>query len=313
MKTVPAILLSLVGSVHSAPALVWTRNVKQGPGTQRTSKAVKAADILADVLRIDAEESSLASVVFVLGRDSDGSESLSALAAAGDLPKVHEKYNTADAIHHHVSGIESSASIERAAALVGVGHTVLSVNLSDLDSRLSSRREQKEVDISQTGLMSKTQKHAHQRAQDLSDATVLIVAVDPRVETSKLDDAIVRSIENEAVSSVVLTAVRSHAEVKHERLMEHNRRLSMMKDAGGRMHGRRLEDQQQQEEDNKDEKKADDDMTGVYYVSMTPNILAGILFITLFIVITWIGVSCMGMIEGQDVYVNKVPLVGREA
>ena len=78
-------------------------------------------------------------------------------------------------------------------------------------------------------------------------------------------------------------------------------------------HGRRLEDMQQEEGQNQNNKQADDDMAGVYYVSMTPNILAGILFTLLFAVTTWIGVTCMGMIAGQDVYVKKMPPVGREA
>ena len=54
-------------------------------------------------------------------------------------------------------------------------------------------------------------------------------------------------------------------------------------------------------------------MTGVYYVAMTPNILAGLLFGLLFVVITYIGVTCMGAIQGQDVFVSKMPSVGREA
>ena len=55
------------------------------------------------------------------------------------------------------------------------------------------------------------------------------------------------------------------------------------------------------------------DMTGVYYVSMTPNILAGLMFGLMFVVITWIGVTCMGAIVGQDLYVSKMPTIGREA
>jgi hypothetical protein len=33
----------------------------------------------------------------------------------------------------------------------------------------------------------------------------------------------------------------------------------------------------------------------------------------LFSVVTYIGVSCMGMISGQTVYVTKMPSIGREA
>ena len=54
-------------------------------------------------------------------------------------------------------------------------------------------------------------------------------------------------------------------------------------------------------------------MSGVYYVLMTPNILAGILFLLLFTLIAMIGLNCMGAIAGQDVFVSKMPTVGREA
>mmetsp|Transcript_10649 Transcript_10649/g.21904 ORF Transcript_10649/g.21904 Transcript_10649/m.21904 type:complete len:245 (+) Transcript_10649:29-763(+) len=50
----------------------------------------------------------------------------------------------------------------------------------------------------------------------------------------------------------------------------------------------------------------------VYYVAMTPNILAGILFGFLFVFMTIIGMSCMNDIEGQTVFVDKMPHVGKE-
>jgi hypothetical protein len=92
----------------------------------------------------------------------------------------------------------------------------------------------------------------------------------------------------------------------------------MMK-TSGKNNRRRLEDQdgdgdnQNNNGQNNQNNNGGDDMTGVYYVSMTPNILAGILFTLLFTVTTYIGVTCMGMIAGQDVYVKKMPAVGREA
>lgn len=317
MKTAAAILLSILGSSLAAPAVVWKNGEKQTEGSLRTSNGLKASDLLVDVLSVDQEGSSLASVIFVLGRGHDGSESLSALAAAGDLPNVEEKYTGADAIHHHVTGIESPLSLEKDVIRAGSEQKVLSINLSELSSRLESPADPTEVEVSLSGLMSKTQKYSHKRAKDLSDATVLVVTVDPRAEKSKLDNAIVSAIEDKTISSVVLTAVRSHDEVKQERLMEHNRRLTMMKNSGGKVHGRRLEDQQEEEEEENNNQnnnqKGDDNMTGVYYVSMTPNILAGILFMLLFAGIAFIGVTCMGRISGQDVYVKKMPPVGREA
>ena len=93
--------------------------------------------------------------------------------------------------------------------------------------------------------------------------------------------------------------------------MEH-RRLQAMEKAGRKLQQsqrRRLEDANQEENANGD----DSSLEGVYYVSLTPNILAGILFFLLFATVAFIGISCMGMIAGQDVYVKKMPSVGREA
>ncbi|GMH67705.1 hypothetical protein TrRE_jg10537 [Triparma retinervis] len=49
-----------------------------------------------------------------------------------------------------------------------------------------------------------------------------------------------------------------------------------------------------------------------YYVAMTPNILAGILFGFLFVFVTIIGMTCMNDIEGQTVFVERMPHVGKE-
>lgn len=51
----------------------------------------------------------------------------------------------------------------------------------------------------------------------------------------------------------------------------------------------------------------------VHYVNMTPNILSGILFMLFFTAVTLVGTSCLGQIEGQEIFVSKLPPVGREA
>jgi len=314
MKTVSLVLLSILGSALAAPAVVWKNG--QTEATVRTSTELKASDLLSEVLTVEPEVDSLSSVIFVIGRSEDGTESLSALASSGALPNVQKEYDNADCIHHHVSGIESPDAMVRSATQVGAGHKVVPVSLGELNSKLESIGDSSkiEVDVAEGGVMSKAQKYAYKRSKDMAGATVLIVKVDPRADSSVLDRAVVSAIQHKSVSSVVLTAVRSHDEVKHERFQENRRRLSKMKTTG-RQGRRRLEDQQQ-EEDNGDQQQNNnnnDDMTGVYYVSMTPNILAGILFTLLFATVTWIGISCMGMIQGQDVYVKKMPMVGREA
>ena len=309
MKTVSVLLLSILGSALAAPAIVW-KNGQSEP--VRTSKEVLVTDLFSDLLSVEPESSSLASVVFLLGRGEDGSESLSTMAAAGSLPNVEAKYNNANAIHHHVAGVESHDTMVRDATHACSGNKkAMTVSLGELSNKLASRSEALEMEVSQDGIMSKEQKRAHKRAQDMSKASVLIVTVDPRLDSAALDSAVVAAIEHDSVSSVVLTAIRSHDEVKHERMMHSNRRLSKMTKTKV-THGRRLEDQQDGEE-NQEQGQNNDDMTGVYYVNMTPNILAGILFTLMFFVVTYIGVTCMGMIAGQDVYVKKLPPVGREA
>ena len=310
MKAVSVLLLSIIGSALAAPAIVW-KNGQSEP--IRTSKEVMVTDLFSDVLSVDTESSSLASVVFLIGRGEDGSESLSTMAAAGSLPNVEAKYNNANAIHHHVAGVESHDTMVRDATHACPGNKkAMKVSLGELSSKLASRSEALEMEVSQDGIMSREQKRAHKRARDMSQASVLIVTVDPRVDSAALDSAVVGAIEHDSVSSVVLTAIRSHDEVKHERMMHSNRRLSKMTKTKV-THGRRLEDQQQDGEENQQQGQNNDDMTGVYYVNMTPNILAGILFTLMFFVVTYIGVTCMGMIAGQDVYVKKLPPVGREA
>jgi hypothetical protein len=100
-------------------------------------------------------------------------------------------------------------------------------------------------------------------------------------------------------------------EVKEERKQLYQRKLQLMDTVGRTLLGspsRRLEQDGENANNN-----GNQDLSGVYYVSMTPNIFAGLLFAFLFTFITLIAVSCMGMISGQDTYVSKYPSIGREA
>lgn len=318
VKSLSILLMSLFGSALAAPAIVWKKD--RAERALRTSEEIRVVDMLSDVLDTERDDSQRSAVVFLLGRGADGSESFSTMAAAGSLPNVGSKYNNADCIHHHVSGIESADAIVKDAKRANPGHNVLLISFNEFTSTMTSRNPTLvEAEINDKGIMSKTQKYDHKRTQELSGADVLIVEVPPTVDTAALDSAVTGAIDHDSIANVVLTAVRSHDEVKQERLMEHNRRLYMMKDASSNKR-RRLEDQQQnnQGDDNQNNgqnnnNNGGNDMTGVYYVSMTPNILAGILFTLLFVFTTYLGVTCMGMIAGQDVYVKKMPPVGREA
>lgn len=262
-------------------------------------------DVLED---IQPSDSSLASVVFLINKGQDGSESLTELAASGKLPETANKYSDATGIYHHVSGIESTPTMVRETSRANNGHTVLQVSLSEFNSKMTSSSET--IEISETGTMtqSTTSKRANKRARDIAKSNVLVVLVEPKDD---IDRTIAKTIDNENIDTVVLAAVRSIDEVKHERYLLSKQRHSIMEKQGkrGLEARRRRLDEQQGDEDGND----NSDMTGVYYVLMTPNILAGLLFGLLFVTVTYIGITCMGAISGQDVYVNKMPTIGREA
>merc|ERR1712151_715226 len=140
--------------------------------------------------------------------------------------------------------------------------------------------------------MGVTSKAKRKRMKAIENAHVLIVNVDNVEEdTSSLDTAISSSIDK--AQSTILAGIRSIEEVKKARKL-----MSQTKTSA---HRRRLEDAK------------NDDYSGVYYVNMTPNIFAGLLFTFFFVFVTYLGVACMSMIQGQDVYVDKMPSIGREA
>jgi hypothetical protein len=259
--------------------------------------------------------------VFLLAKGKDGSESLTELATTGKLPQTAEKYNDADGIYHHVSGIESTPTMVREASRANTEHRVLQVSLSELNSKLTSLSEppaEVEMEVAQNGmLLSKTSKFANKRARDLANANVFVVKVNSKDSALDIDRTIANTIDNDKVDAVVLAGIRSTTEVKHERFLLSKRRVDTMQKEGRRvLESRRRRLEQEEEEGDGDDAVNDDDdssMSGVYYVAMTPNILAGLLFGLLFIVVTWIGVSCMGQISGQEVFVSKMPTIGREA
>ena len=316
----------LVSAALAAPAVVWKRKPRSLERVLHSADDLEAADLLQDALDVRMEEtsSSLAAVVFVVGRGQDGTESLSELASGGHLPLTASKYDDADAMYHHVSGVESPSTMVRDAERANTAHKVMQVNLGEFNRKLTSLGEPApavEMEISDNGLVSKAVKHANKRGRELHESNVLIVTVDATTDgASEIDNAVTKAIDHDAVENVMLTGIRSLHEVKHERYLLSKRRMSVMERDGKRAlqssSRRRLEQEEQEgdeENDNQDGDNYNSDMSGIYYVSMTPNILAGLLFGLLFTVVTWIGVSCMGAIAGQDVYASKMPSIGREA
>jgi hypothetical protein len=296
MKFAAVFLSSLVGSCVAAPALVWKTGRDASSSVVHSSTPVHASEVIADVM---GSSESLAAI-FLVGRSADGSESLSAMTSSGSLPGVASKYEEASTIHHHCGGVESPHAMGKMA-------NSLSISLSEFSSILENPNPtDAAVEVDQTGMFTKADKDGKNRARALAVAKLVIVNIPASTNPADIDSAVVKAIESDKVGSVVLTGIRSTEEVKLERTMASRRRV-LVQQAGVTDGGRRLEQQ------NDDANAGNKDMTGVYYVQMTPNILAGILFGLLFAFIAYTGISCMGMITGQDVFVTKMPTVGREA
>lgn len=306
MRLILVLSALAVASVNSAPVVVWSS--LKGKECLHNSAKINASTAISEALKghVDEENvSSLESVIFVVGRGDDGSESFTNLAASGKLPAVAQKYNDAHIVHHNVDQVESIRTIANAArdAVPSLPrNAIVEASLDEFYQKLSSKNEA----APEGRVTSQSEKHGRKRFRSLLNARVLVVKVAPE-DANKLDDAVVKAVDN--VKSVVLTAIRSAKEVHLERKMTAAKHLDKIQTNAVNHRRRRLEDA------NFDDGyyQADEDMTGVYYVNMTPNILSGIIFFLLFTSVAITGISCLNMIQGQDVYVKKLPPVGREA
>jgi len=309
MKTCTFLFATLLSTALSAPAVVWHSGESNGR-VLHSSEDLSSADLFQNVLS-EAPEADLTAVVFLVGKGDDGSEQLSELASSGKLPETFSKYNDASGVYHHVSGISSAGSVVREASQNDRKNRVLEVSLHEFSNKLSSLESPVDVEIDANGMPKavSSNKSVNKRARALAQADVYIVNVNPTHDAASIDASITKAINSNHVGSVVLAGVRSVEEVKHERMLYNKRRMLKQEEAGiksmearGR---RRLEEAQ--------EGDANDDLSGVYYVAMTPNIFSGLLFTFMFIVVTFTGISCMGDIQGGDTFVDKYPSLGREA
>ena len=291
MLRIALLLSALLGTAVAAPAIVWQRD-SSASSPEHHSDSVSLADLMQSSL--SGQDSS---VVFFLGRNSDGKEMLNSLASGGSLPRTQDKYRSARSIHHHVDGAESAATVQRD-AMAAAASGAATVSLGEFLSRMGESPENTDT--------------SSRRAREVQSASVLVVDVPAATSPADIDNAIAMAVKSPRLSSVVLTAQRSIDEVKRERMNlanERKQQKQQLQDAPRR----RLEDQQN-DDDNNNNNRNNQDGSNVAYVHMTPNILAGILYTIMFIVVTQIGIGCMGSIQGQgDIYVKKMPTIGREA
>lgn len=231
------------------------------------------------------------------------------MASSGKLPGVQEKHAHADSIHYHVDGVESSRTVAKDARLSG-GMNVVEVALDEFHRKLASlaqsEQEEELVEAGEGG-NKKARKEQQKRRRAISEADVLIVSVTDKDNAAAIDSSIVKAIDSKVVQNVILSSIRSIDEVKRSRTLAVVDKMN--KSARSASAGRRRLDEENEDGENNN---ADADAEGVYYVNMTPNIFAGLLFFFMFVFVTHLGLSCMNMIEGQDVYVKKMPAIGRE-
>jgi len=283
MRTVSTLIAALISTAAAAPAIVWSGQAKES--TKQSSDIIGTRDILSSAAS-GSNDSSLANVVFVVGRDEQGSEGLTGLTASGSLPNVASKYSEATTVHHFVRGIESIDALVEGAK--GSSTNVVKTSLSDY--KISESSSDNAAAVGADGSVERKSEF-------------IIVNVPADSSPADVDAAVSSAIEHSKVGSVVLTSVRGISEVKLERDIKAKQNYFKMTQKNNR---RRLEDADQQDED-------DNENDGIYFVNYTPNIFAGLLFGFFFIAITFVGLSCMNLIAGQDVYVTKYPIIGREA
>jgi len=305
MKITAIILASYIGVISGAPAIVW-KSGGSPSGPVHISEAIDARSLLSSSIDNSERDSALAAVVFLVGRNADGSEGLAFLSASDKIPLVQEKYAHANVVHHHVEGVESARTVARDARLGGVGSGVVEVALEEFHRKLSSIAQIED----ERGVEGETLSKSEQRRRRvISEADVLIVKVRAEGDAAKIDAAVVAAIESSVVRNVVLSSIRSVKEIKHARRLAVLSKFSKSRRASV-SNGRRLEDEAADEEENNNNQNQE----GGYYVNMTPNIFAGLLFFLQFTFTAYLGLTCMNMIEGQDVFlVKKYPHNGREA
>ena len=312
------LLAASVGLTSAAPAIVWKAGstTSSSSGPSHISNAIDTRSLLSSVSNTNHEESSqsaLAAVIFLVGRNADGSEGLSSLASSGKLPGVQDKHRLAHEVHHHVQGVESSRTVAKDAQLSELGNNVAEVSMEEFQRKLSSIAQTTVEEGGAADDNTKVTKAEQKRRRAISEADVLVVTIGPNDDAAKIDAAIVAAIDSSSVRNVILSTIRSTSEVKHARkLAVLDKYIATTKNNEARSYdgtGRRLEDEANNENGQNNNNQ---DEAGTYYVNMTPNIFAGLLFFFMFAFTAHLGLSCMNMIAYSDVYTKKLPYIGRE-
>jgi len=321
MKIIAIATALYIGLAKAAPAIVWNSvSSSDGGSPLHISDLTDARSLLASTLNNGNNDnaSNLSAVIFLVGRDADGSEGLNAMAASGKLPQVQAKQASASSIHYHVDGVESSRTVAKDAAAAtlsedGEEMNVVEVALEEFNRKLDSLAQSEATAPIEGGEQQQEQekitKSEQKRRRAISDADILVVTLTGKDNAASIDSSIVKAIDSKLVQNVILSSIRSTDEVKHaRRKLVIDKITKSARPSSERR--RRLEDQDEQ--NNQNNNNNNQYQEGVYYVNMTPNIFSGLLFFFMFVFTAHLGLTCMNMIEGQDVYVKKYPTIGRE-
>ena len=152
-----------------------------------------------------------------------------------------------------------------------------------------------EVEIEPVAGETTMTKAEQRRRMTISEADVLVVNVGVNEDPTKIDAVIVSAIDFSMVRNVVLSSIRSASEVKHARKLAVGEKLAKKARSANRnsnSNSRRLQD-----EDAADADADAGSVQGIYYVNMTPNIFAGLLFFFMFAFTAHLGLSCLNMIK----------------
>lgn len=297
MKTIIT-LAALIGSVSAAPAIVWTG--ESSSPTVHSSDVIELNSVVRQALNNSPEQSSLASAIFVLGRDADGNDGLTSHGASNSLPTVASLYSSASSIQHYVRGLDSVQSITKhAKSAAGTARSVVETTLDEFRSLTAVDHDDAEAIVSSDGAI------AHHRK--LKAADVLIVRIGSKADAGKIDSIVSAAVGNGKIGSVLLTTVRSVDESRLERNLQSRARTAR----GPVQKRRRLEDAADDAAAQADD-DGDQSNEGIYFVNFTPNMFAGLLFFFFFVFIAQVGIGCLNQITCGDVYVKTYPHIGRE-
>lgn len=290
MKGLIKLATTLIGTVSAAPAITWIGDHSSAsPPTIHNSDPIELRTVLRRALHQSPESSSLDVAIFLLQRDVDGNDGIT--AHASNLPTISALSSSASTVEHYVRGLSCPKSIKKVVQTVaGTSRSVVETTLDEFRS-FSAHDFSTEADVAAGGSI------VHKRA--LAGASVALVHVNARVDAATIDAVVSAAVEDGRVGSVVLTSLRSEGEAKLEkRLQDRARREPVRAQSSVNTSRRRLEE---------------NEVKGVYFVNFSPNIFAGLLFFFFFVMVTYTGISCMGMISGgDDYYVEKYPHIGRE-